>query len=86
MTLPLGTPISITKHRFRDEQEEQQSQLLDDIHKYSIQNLMTDIILEKANMDAEIDGYLLKQKYLKGQLDILQYLLALDQTARIAST
>lgn len=76
------TILDITKHNFRDAQEERQSQLLDGIHRQALENMMIDIIMEKSNMSVETEGYLFKQEYLKGQLNIIQYLLSLDQNAR----
>lgn len=86
MTAERSISIELTKQEFRSEQEQIESVRLTEVQQSHITNLLRDCIMEKVNISAEVDGYLLKQEYMRGQIEILMYILALDTNARAPLT
>lgn len=73
--------LDLVKEQFSDEKDQLQSMIFRDDQRLNLRNELRDVLQEKANMSGEIENFLLKQEYLRGQLTILQTLLAADEAA-----
>lgn len=76
------------RHKFASAQETLQSMMLTDLQRNNVENSLLDCIQEKLSLSPETfqdTGFLLKHEFLRGQITMLEYLLALDENARTAS-
>ena len=69
-------------HKFLTAEEEKLSVTLTTLQMHGIHNLIVDCVNEKISMSAEVEGYLMKQEYLRGQMSALQYMLAIDSSVK----
>lgn len=75
-------PIKYERHVFQSPNDAAQSMLLTTLQRHNQENILRNCVEEKVNMSSEEPGYLLKQEFLRGQITMLQYLLALDDGVR----
>lgn len=77
--------IKIAPNKF-SESEERESKRLTDLQRAGIENIIIECMNEKLQLTVTnfsgTDGFLLQHEYLRGQIGILQYLLALDETTK----
>jgi hypothetical protein len=66
---------------YESDRAELEAQILNPGQLVHINKLRSDIVIEKATMSATEENYISTQEYLRGQLDILTWLLAAHQTA-----
>lgn len=76
--------INWEKAVYESFEEEQSSQILTMSQEKRLKNLLLDSLQEKLTMSIEVENYLTKQEYLRGQVDILLHVLAISQEARSA--
>lgn len=72
-------------HQKMNRDEEAVCNLLSPVQRKMVENLIITCVNEKVVAVAtlsEAADYVCKMEYARGQIDILQYLLALDETAR----
>lgn len=75
--------ISLEYKEFETEQEREVSTYLLPAQKKFLHNLLVESALEKINMPvdtANVASYAYRSEYLRGQIDILQHILALDSS------
>ena len=74
-------PLKFEETVFARQEDELSALILSPPQKQNVKNLIVKAVNEKVNMSAEEEGYLLKQEYGRGQLDILQFLLVSSEQA-----
>lgn len=78
--------INYHRHVFANVQEEYESRKLSTLQRANIENLLRECVEEKVHIPATDDKFLLRQEFMRGQLVILNYLLALDDAATSEAT
>ena len=75
-------PIQFEQHTFRSTEEEVEAQKFNELQRHNIKNTMLGCINEKLTLATNDPNFTASHKYLRGQIDILRYLLALDDNMR----
>lgn len=78
----MNVVVKLTVDTFRNEAEERQSRILNDLQKTSILNIMTQYVQDMVNIPTAEDKDGLKREFARGSIASLQYLLDLDANAR----
>lgn len=80
--IELKTTLKLEPETFTDPGEELLGQILTYPQFKNVNNILRAAVEEKLNMSAEEEGYLFKQEFLRGQIAILQYLMAVSEATR----
>jgi hypothetical protein len=77
-----GININFHKHEFSSTRDEHLSRILSPIQRFGLENLLVELVEEKLGVAVGTENYLYTQEYLRGQIELVKYLLALDDSAR----
>jgi hypothetical protein len=75
-----STPLTLSfaKHTFANDKEVALANSFTRLQRCAIENTLIDVVHEKLHLDGSLPDTALKHEYLRGQLAILEWLLAVD--------
>jgi hypothetical protein len=74
--------INFHKREFSSTRDEHLSKVLSPLQRFGLENLLVELVEEKLGVAVGTENYLYTQEYLRGQIELVKYLLALDDAAR----